>query len=84
MARVSWFRPTVIRYKTKIEKTTGEKIRTKKRVKSSKYWLAWRCPITRKLVREKTGTKSLKLTKQLAREKEEKLFRVARGWYDPT
>ena len=30
MASVSWFRPTVIRYKTKIEKTTGEKIRTKK------------------------------------------------------
>jgi integrase len=75
MVSVSLFRPTV----TRRDKKSGEKVAKKTKV----WWMAWRDPDLKKRCTASTGTKNKQLANQKAREQQDKLYRIAQGWYHP-
>tara|TARA_E500000305_G_scaffold111956_2_gene130380 strand:+ start:130067 stop:131203 length:1137 start_codon:yes stop_codon:yes gene_type:complete len=75
MVSVSLFQPTVTRH----DKKSGKKVAKKTKV----WWMAWRDPDLKKRCTASTGTKNQKLANQKAREQQDKLYRIAQGWYHP-
>lgn len=75
MVSVSLFQPTVTRH----DKKSGKKFAKKTKV----WWMAWRDPDLKKRCTASTGTTNRKLANQKAREQQDKLYRIAQGWYHP-